>query len=401
MIKLHSRRTTCLIVSILYILLLVLPASGKAVDVPTTATLIAEQQPGSDTPIVITENVDFENQGWPGAGTQEDPYVIANLYISGMPASIEVVNVDVHFVIRNCTLEAKEGDDAVGIRLVDVKNALIEECTIGDMEWGIHLQNSSGCEVTDCSIYNCNTGVLFRQVGNSMLHNCAAYRCNFGVKVYESENCIFQSNRVFGNKIAGISLGPHANRCTVFQNSIGWNEDWTGTCNAQDEGQDNSWNESTQGNSWANYDGNETYPISGNASSVDYHPALLEDEEPPQVNSPEDITYEYGSKGFAINWSFSDDYPRSIRIIRNNVTMKPLDWHNNKLSFKVDNLPYGVHNCTIVLTDWGGNQRSDSVRVIVMYSIFGGLGTPYVLVSSALSVFAVAAVILVMIRTRE
>jgi len=369
-------------------------------EVQGIGSLVPKQEIIVNSPVTISGNDDFVAQGWPGVGTEEDPYIIADLNIRGNPEGIVIENTDVHFVIRNCSVETNNIDDAVGIFLVSVKNAVIDDSSAGDAEWGIRLANCSNCEIVDCRVYNSNMGVLFQSVSSSTLLDTTTHECNFGVAVQETEDCSFHSNRIFGNQVVGISLGESTNRCIISGNSIGWNEAWSVSANARDNGNQNRWNESTQGNEWHDYNDTETYPIAGNASSVDYYPTLLVDTNPPQVNSPDDVSFEYGAEGFAINWSFSDEYPRLIEIITDNTTARTLDWHKDSASYSVDHLPHGVHNCTIRLTDWAGNQVSDTVRVIVMYSIFGGLGTPYVLISSILSVFAVAAVIVVMIKTR-
>lgn len=400
MIEPNTRRMVCLLLLGLFIVIPLSLGVKNRAEVQGSKLLVPKQEIVVNSPVTISGNNDFEIQGWAGSGTEEDPYVIADLNIRGAAECIIVENTDVYFVIRNCSVEANDIDDAVGILLTGVKNAILDGCSASDAEWGIRLENCSNCEVVNCRVYNNNIGVIFQGVFNSMLRDTATHGCNFGVAAQETENCEFQSNRIFGNKVVGISLGKSTNRCIVFGNSIGWNDAWSVSDDARDNGHENQWNESTQGNEWHGYNDTGTYPIAGNASSVDYYPTLLVDTDPPQVNSPDDISFEHGAVGFAVNWSFSDEYPRLIEIITDNATARTIDWHEDSVSYSVDHLSHGVHNCTIRLTDWAGNQVSDTVRVIVMYSIFGGLGTPYVLISSILSVVAVAAVIVVMIKTR-
>ncbi len=398
--KIQPKNMNYLIVFQLLILLSFWPSVANAADMQQSPPITQQQEITSDAPVVITGDADFESQAWPGSGTQENPYVVSDLYIRDSYECIRIENIKAYLVIENCTLEANNLDDSFGVSLLNVTNVMVKRCRISDGEWGIRVENSSGCEVTDCSVKNCNTGVTLQRAPNSTVYESATYRCNFGIAIQQSENCSVQSSRIFGNTVVGISLGPSTNSCIISGNSIGWNSVWTVSNNAQDDGHNNSWNNTSQGNEWENYNGTASYVIAGNASSLDYHPTLLTDDEPPDVNSPQDIAYEYGAEGLAVNWSFSDSYPRKIQIIRNNSTIRLLDWLENELSFGVDNLPHGAHNCTTLLTDWAGNQVSDSVRVVVMYSIFGGADTRYLVMSSILSVVAVAVVILVMVKTR-
>jgi len=50
-------------------------------------------------PIVIDEDSDFNNQGWPGSGTEESPYVIEGLDITSDGNCISISNTNVHFRI--------------------------------------------------------------------------------------------------------------------------------------------------------------------------------------------------------------------------------------------------------------------------------------------------------------
>ena len=58
--------------------------------------------------IEITSNSDFLNQGWPGTGTLEDPYVIENLQIISDRICISISGTTDHFIIKNCSLNSED-----------------------------------------------------------------------------------------------------------------------------------------------------------------------------------------------------------------------------------------------------------------------------------------------------
>ncbi|MHA2133673.1 MAG: right-handed parallel beta-helix repeat-containing protein [Candidatus Thorarchaeota archaeon] len=74
------------------------------------------QEPGSrlgtgeytnHVPFVIDGDADFDSQGWPGSGTEGDPYIIAGLRIVADldMICISIMNTDLYFVIRDCYVE--------------------------------------------------------------------------------------------------------------------------------------------------------------------------------------------------------------------------------------------------------------------------------------------------------
>ena len=82
----------------------------------------------SHDPIVINSNYDFINQGWPGSGTESDPWIIEGLEIDGLNEwkCIDINNVEGHFEIRDCYLYHSESVyTTIGISLEYVTKCLI------------------------------------------------------------------------------------------------------------------------------------------------------------------------------------------------------------------------------------------------------------------------------------
>jgi len=90
--------------------------------------------------IQIFSDDDFETQGWPGSGTDEDPYVIEGLSIDGWGAPSHCILLR-HFVssaiVRNCFLHSGNGITVYNT----TGNILIENCHFVDMETGIKVDD--------------------------------------------------------------------------------------------------------------------------------------------------------------------------------------------------------------------------------------------------------------------
>jgi len=154
---------------ILYILLAILIAQPLLVIGfgPTMATNVIDADntvvPAQGTrlvthtnhvPIIINDNADFGLQGWPGTGTPADPYVLSGLNITydlGVPA-IQVYNVDVSFVIRDCYLN--QGSEDWAVEFINTTAATIEYTTIYGNGGGIYCDNANNTEIMHSFIEN-------------------------------------------------------------------------------------------------------------------------------------------------------------------------------------------------------------------------------------------------------
>ncbi len=90
----------------------------------------------------------------------------------------------------------------------------------------------------------------------------------------------------------------------------------------------------------------------------------------PTIDSPNDIEYVAGSTGNNIEWHGSDLFPASYEVFIDDVSTESGPWGSSTepITVNVDGLAAGEHNCTIVLTDQGGNTVSDTVVVVVTES---------------------------------
>jgi len=147
-----------------------------------------------------------ESQVWcTGSGTEEVPYVIENLKISGfgIKNGIEIRNSDVYFIIQHCEIF---NSYAAGIYFTNVTHSqLIENNCSNNLGKGIYLDE-------DCSY-------------NNITENIANYNDNNGISI--GDKCDF--NEVIGNVANdnnndGISIGDECDNNTISQNTVSYND---------------------------------------------------------------------------------------------------------------------------------------------------------------------------------
>ncbi len=165
-------RVCILVVSIGFILFLIGPAPVatpvRDVDGMIQSPRATVSDPELDTmsvasysphdPIKIHGDSEFaamaQAEGWPGDGTQNNPYIIERLEIdsTGLEgSSIFIFGTQVHFRIINCRLTGAQGMEheptlgfASGIHLVDVMNGYLADNLIIYSNYGIGLGNTGG-----------------------------------------------------------------------------------------------------------------------------------------------------------------------------------------------------------------------------------------------------------------
>lgn len=164
-------------------------------------------------PIVIVSDEDFASQaaieGWIGAGTLEEPYIIEGLEIDVQSTCVTISGTTVYFIIRNSSLIG--GNSGSGVSLHNVSSAVIEYCYIALKEYGIY-----GNELGPCS-FNNNTimmGDVITKIGIVLSYspNCTASHNGIydgldnGILLDHSENCDLMRNRIIGMRDIGIEL---------------------------------------------------------------------------------------------------------------------------------------------------------------------------------------------------
>ncbi len=145
-------------------------------------------------PIRIDGNSDFASQataeGWPGDGSEGDPYVIEGYEIdgTGYGYGIYVGNTTVHFVVRGCYVHNASG-----------------------VEW----KSDNGIS-THKPIYN--SGIILFNASNGLLGDNILFNNVRGIKLFDSSSNSIENNMISNNS-SGISLTiSHHN--TIIHNEI-------------------------------------------------------------------------------------------------------------------------------------------------------------------------------------
>jgi parallel beta-helix repeat protein len=276
-------------------------------------------------PITLRSNIEFANQaaeeGWKGNGTSSNPYLIENLLIRSDAECVDVSDITVHFVVRNCFLSSTPelSADCAAISIFNSSNARLESCIVHSNDDGMQFFFSHDCTINNCTIEalcagvnateshdlrfenskicNCTYGAtIIGSPGVNLSHNRVCHN-EWGVLAQFSDFCILwnntisenqegadlqilcanwsiRNNTVLNNTGVGIRLGEQTGNISLLYNRLGWNE----IDNAMDDGSDNKWDDGVdQGNYWSDYDGSGIYLVPGSAGSVDHYPLLLEE----------------------------------------------------------------------------------------------------------------------------
>jgi hypothetical protein len=86
----------------------------------------------------------------------------------------------------------------------------------------------------------------------------------------------------------------------------------------------------------------------------------------PNVTHPTDVWYLEGGVENIITWYPDDLFPISYYVLIDGLEVASESWDGSSISYTVDGLTPGVHNCTIVVIDINDNMISDSVQVTVL-----------------------------------
>jgi parallel beta-helix repeat protein len=172
----------------------------------------------SHNPIVISSNEDFQTQGWPGDGTEENPFRISVLNITSNLTCINISNVNVFVEIEGCIFVNNPDEyhyGTFGIYLENVTNTNIRasytsgkdrgifftqstNCTVNDtfidgQYQGICIENSRGINVTDTTMKNeygwFGYGIYIWQSRNAYVSNCTFFDIDNGIFIDSSILC--------------------------------------------------------------------------------------------------------------------------------------------------------------------------------------------------------------------
>ena len=115
----------------------------------------------------------------------------------------------------------------------------------------------------------------------------------------------------------------------------------------------------------------------------------------PTIVDLRDIVIDVESTSEYITWTCSDSFPDRYEIfIDDNLEIQDL-WDGEKVTFRIDQLPEGVYDVTLNVTDAAGNTRSGIVIVTVISYMLGGIGTELVMLASGVTLVVFLVIILI------
>ncbi len=161
-------------------------------------------------PIIIESNDDFSlKYGFPGTGTQEDPYRIQGYYISYTgTARIKITNTDAHFVIENCEIENFVYGSGIGINLTSVSNGQIINNKITNNWIGIYLSDASDSIIESNTIDINDYGMILENnsFSNLIENNTIKNNHEIGIGMWNAETNSIVSN-LLSNNMRGFNIG--------------------------------------------------------------------------------------------------------------------------------------------------------------------------------------------------
>ncbi|MHA1613422.1 MAG: right-handed parallel beta-helix repeat-containing protein [Candidatus Thorarchaeota archaeon] len=144
-------------------------------------------------PIFITSDSDFVAQGYPGSGTEVDPYVIEGLSITADFECISIMNTNAWYVIRDCVFDSEatvhNNMYDAGVYIEYGSNGLIEDCIIYHKGTGVIAFNSENFTMRNNQVIECETGLRLLSWdnppigGNSEISNNYIVNCNYAIGV--------------------------------------------------------------------------------------------------------------------------------------------------------------------------------------------------------------------------
>ncbi len=189
----------------------------------TSRSVYVEAQYTPHDPIVITSNQDFVDQGWPGNGTENDPYLIEGLSIASDETCVSISSTDVYFNISDCYFSYSSDEGlGTGVSLDTAQNGVVENCKFVNLYNGIWLTGSD------------NQIIAFNEIAvaeyanaNIRLHNsdhCEVYNNSiveggtYGIRVISSVDALIANNSLY-NELYGMRIDTSVD-CVVIDNEF-------------------------------------------------------------------------------------------------------------------------------------------------------------------------------------
>ena len=179
-------------------------------------------------PIAISNDYNLSISGFPGSGTEGNPYRIENYDIDGEIICISVHDTTLHIRISNCILRFTNPStySTYGIFLDNVTNCVINNCTVIDGRYGVMIEQSHNCTIEESTIDESDYGVIvylsqyITLIGNRFTCWSTCVRLEY------SEYIVLKFNSLVSHDSYSIDA-YNADFCTIANNEISGN--WAST----------------------------------------------------------------------------------------------------------------------------------------------------------------------------
>lgn len=164
-------------------------------------------------PIYIDGDTNFTttavNEGWPGTGTMNDPFIIENYRITtNGSTAISINNTQVYFQIKNCVVESSILMLNIAYYLVNVSHGKLLNNTATNYFWGVYLWNCSDNRIEGNIFANHTWGVgfeLYHSDANTLSYNVVDSE-RWGFQLSHSDSNILTHNRATNCSEDGFNL---------------------------------------------------------------------------------------------------------------------------------------------------------------------------------------------------
>lgn len=166
----------------------------------------------------ITSDDDFIDQGWPGTGTSDDPFIIQRLNIRSDNWCIRVTDTAAYFKIVDCEFSSADRlhQQGIGVILRNVTHALIEACQMRFLGIAVYDVNGEENIYRENTVDRCGDGFLIDFAHNITIIDNIQTKTeqNSGVTLYYSAECA-----VIRNQLESVYL-MGSTECSVLDNEL-------------------------------------------------------------------------------------------------------------------------------------------------------------------------------------
>jgi len=158
-------------------------------------------------PITITSNNDFASLGFPGNGSESNPYRIEDLEFSSSDTSISIRNTNVSFIISGCSFTGGSQNQGRAISLEYVSNGTVDACFATYIQFGVRVEYSDNISIVNNDYDTVGYGIFCAYSNNLTLSwNTVLDARDEGIGTYFCDDCIIHGNSVINGGETGLWL---------------------------------------------------------------------------------------------------------------------------------------------------------------------------------------------------